>query len=153
MQKVKIDSLQPLLIDVPNYQRFMGRYFLTGLVTKPDSAGQPCWTITLSDGSGDFKIFCNNPKFMEYKFQPNTMVHIEAVLQQKYGSAHYRCKNMLPVTDNQKIGHDLSSLPRSLCPVPAAFDALIFIAGRIETPLLQQFLRHYWRTGFSSNRA
>ena len=69
------------------------------------------------------------------------MVHIEAVLQQKYGSAHYRCKNMLPVTDNQKIGHDLSSLPRSLCPVPAAFDALIFIAGRIETPLLQQFLR------------
>ena len=142
MKNVKIDSLQPLVVDVPNFQRFMGRYYLTGLVTKPDSTGQPCWAITLSDGSGDLKVFCNNSELMACNFQPNTLVHVEAVLQQKHGSAHYRCKNLVPVANTHTIGRDLSALPRSLCPLPIAFDALIFLAGRIENPILRQFLRN-----------
>lgn len=141
MKNVKIDSLQPLLVDVPNYQRFMGRYYLTGLVTKPDSAGQPCWAITLSDGSGDFKVFCNNPRLMEQHFQPNTMVHVEAVLKQTHGSAYYQCKNLMLLSDSNNIGRDLSALPRSLCPIPEAFDILLLLVSRIGNKLLQRFLR------------
>ncbi|MDF2177929.1 HD domain-containing protein [Aliiglaciecola sp. CAU 1673] len=141
MNALPIDSLQPLLVDVPNYHRFMGRYFLTGLVTKADSQGQPCWALNLSDGSGDFKVYCNNPDLMAHRLQPHSMILVEAALRQNQGTAYYRCKNLLPTTDETTLGMDLSVLPRSFCSNPETFDALIVLASRLQHPLLRRFLR------------
>ncbi|WP_278403861.1 HD domain-containing protein [Pseudoalteromonas ruthenica] len=141
MRDLKIDSLQPLLIDVPNYQRFMGHYYLSELVVRTDSCGQTCWVLTLSDGSGDFRVYCNSPDMMATPLQEHTMIHVEAALQQTHGSAYYKCKNLLPNSGNGYMGCDLSVLPRTLCPFPEIYDALIIFVSRLSHPLLQRFIR------------
>ncbi|WP_438863293.1 HD domain-containing protein [Neptunicella sp.] len=141
MRALKIESMQPLLVDVPEYKRFSGRYFLTGLVTKPDQAGNPVTVLTVSDATSDFRVFCTSPVLLDCNLQPNTMVHVEAALYQNMGAAYFRCKDLQPITTCLSLGRDLSALPRSLCPKPVAFDALIIFVSRIQNPLLQQFVQ------------
>ncbi|MGJ8680566.1 HD domain-containing protein [Paraglaciecola sp.] len=141
MKTLQIDSLQPLLADVSNFNRFMGRYFLSSVISRTDSSSRPVRVLTFSDASGDFKVYCNNPSLMETHLLPYSMVHIEASLQQRQGNAYYHCKNLLPCVDEKSIGNDLSALPRSLCPFPEAVDALIVFTSRLHHPAMRQFLR------------
>jgi 3'-5' exoribonuclease len=141
MKHLKIDSIQPLLADVTNFKRFMGRYFLSSVITRTDKSSRPCRILTFSDASGDFTVYCNNPSLMETHLLPHSMVHIEAALQQRQGSAYYHCKNLLPCVDEKSIGNDLSALPRSLCPFPEAVDALIVFTSRLHHSAMRQFLR------------
>ena len=141
MKNFSTDSMQPLLQDAPNFPRFMGRYFVTALKVSSDSKGKPCKVLTLSDASGDLRVFCNAKHLMDVPVVVDQLVHIEAALQQDQGAAYYRCKDLSVSNSDKRVGHDLSVLPRSLCPVEDAFDCLLVMFSRIENPLLNQFVR------------
>jgi 3'-5' exoribonuclease len=141
MKNFSTESMQPLLEDVPNFQRFMGRYFVTALKVSSDSKGKSCKVLTLSDASGDLRVFCNAEHLMDLTIAVNQLIHIEAALQQDHGAAYYRCKDLSLSNSDKRVGHDLSVLPRSLCPVEDAFDCLLVMFSRIKNPLLKQFVR------------
>ena len=63
MKILRTESLQPLLIDVFEFKRFAGRYFLTSVVCRVDSNGKPCKVLTIADASTEMKVFCSNEEF------------------------------------------------------------------------------------------
>jgi len=140
MKILRTESLQPLLIDVFEFKRFAGRYFLTSVVCRVDSNGKPCKVLTIADASTEMKVFCSNEELMQIELRPNSLIHIEAALKQNLGSAYYLCKSLQLLSNNQTQGLDLASLPREKCPKPAVFDAFLVFVGRIQNPLLKRFL-------------
>lgn len=140
MHALNIESRQPLLIDAWNYPRFAGTYYLTGLVTKLDQSGHPVWVLTLSDATGDLRVFCNNDELMTQKLMPNSMVFVEAALNQSRGTAYFKCKGLSPVRNSENFSERLTSLPRSSCFQPTAFDALLVLIARVENKALRQFI-------------
>ena len=141
MKNFSTDSMQPLLKDAPNFPRFMGRYFVTALKVSPDSKGKPCKVLTLSDASGDLRVFCNAKHLIDLPVAVNQLVHVEAALKQDHGAAYYRCKDLAQSFPDKRVGVDLSVLPRTLCPVIDAFDCLLVMFSRLKNPFLQQFVR------------
>jgi len=141
MKTFEIDSIQPLLSDIIEFKRFMGRYYLSNITIKEDSIGQKCWVLTLSDGTGDFNVYCNSQELMSIELKAHSIVHVEAALLQTHGSAYFKCKNLLECNHSHKLGEDLSNLPRSQCPLPKYFDALIVLVSRVQNPYLRSFIR------------
>ncbi|MDM7861912.1 HDIG domain-containing protein [Alteromonas sp. ASW11-36] len=72
--------------------------------------------------------------------RPHQLIHIEASLDQYYGTAYFKCKQLERANSHNNIVVPLSTLPRSLCPKVAAFDDLIMLASEIQTPYLKSFL-------------
>lgn len=140
MKALKTESLQPLLIDALNFKRFMGRYYLVGAYSKPDSNGRNCKVLTIADASTEMRVFCNNEQLMQIELIPDSVIHVEAALMQNCGSAYYLCKNLQRIDGHQIQGLDLACLPRIKCPLPKVFDAFLVFIGRINNPLLKRFL-------------
>lgn len=140
MKALRTESLQPLLIDVFNFKRFAGRYYLTSIVCKVDSNGQPCKVLTIADASTEMKIFCSNEELIQIDLRPDSLIHVEAALKQNMGSAYFLCKNIQQLNKSQSQGLDLACLPRSKCPKPEVFDAFLVFVGRIQNPLIKRFL-------------
>jgi 3'-5' exoribonuclease len=134
------NPVQPLLNAVFNLKRFMGKYFMTGLIAKIDRYNRPFWIIALSDSSADIIVECHNASLIKYKFFGQCSIHIEAVLSVSPEGLKFVCKNLVPLGSKDLLGPDLLSLPRSQCPFPEALDVLIILSNGIKHKGLKTFL-------------
>lgn len=141
MKTLSENSVQPLLTETANLARFMGRYYLDDFMEGVSACGQEYWLITLADASGEVKVYCHSPELMQQAPDVEQWIHVEASLSQPKGIAYFRCKNLLLDVPVERVGPDLSSLPRKACPIDYAFDALFFIVSRIATNDLRVFVR------------
>ena len=141
MKRSTLKNYQPLIAEAFSFKRFAGNYVVTGVIAKTDNLNRHFRLITISDGSGDLTLKCTNFELLGVDLTMFSLVYVEAALSQKSGEAEYYCKNLIPATSCKKLGPDLSVLPRSLCPIPEAFDGLLIMAERVNEPLLREFLR------------
>lgn len=141
MKTLSENSAQPLLTEAANMARFIGRYYLHDFDVGHSSYGQEYWLLTLADASGELRVYCHSPELMQKTPEVGQWIHVEAALSQPKGIAYFRCKNLLLDAPVERVGSDLSSLPRIACPIDYTFDALFFIVNRILNKDLRDFVR------------
>jgi len=138
MNKSIVNNQQPLLCDVYDYKRFKGVYYLTGFVAGIDELKQPFWTVTLSDASGDLRIYCRDQTCIFGTLQPQSLVNVEAGIDNCGKQPYFRCKFIQPSALTVSAPRFLSQLPVALCPRPGALATLIALVDTIEEPLLTE---------------
>lgn len=131
---------QPLLHDAYNHRRFKGCYYLTGFVARIDDVKEPFWVITLSDASGDLRVYCRDQTCIAEGLSPQTLVDVEVSIDYRGIEPYFRCKLIQASTVDLSRPKQISQLPTALCQKPDALQLLLELIDSIAEPLLEEFI-------------
>lgn len=135
-----LDYHQPLLENAYNYSRFKGCYYLTGFVARIDDVKEPFWVITLSDASGELKVYCRDQTCISEGLNPQSLVDVEVRIDCRGTEPYFRCKLIQTSTVDLSKPKQLSQLPAALCQKPHALQLLLELVESISDQLLKEFV-------------
>ena len=124
-----------------NVSRFKGTYYLVGYVARLDNTGEPFWEITLSDASGNLKIYCRDESCIFSELQPQSLVDVEIRAEFMGNQPHFRCKFIQLNTISVDHLKCLFQLPSALCPIIGAVTELVDIVEGIKEACLHVFVK------------
>jgi len=134
-------TTQIKLSEAFNVSRFKGTYYLVGYVARLDKAGDPFWEITLSDASGNLKIYCRDESCIYSELQPQSLVDVEIRAEFIGNQPHFRCKFIQLSTISVDHTKCLYQLPSALCPILGAVTELVEIVEDIREECLRDFVK------------
>ena len=129
-----------LLSRVYGIRRFIGTYFLVGFSARLHPNGFPFWEVVVSDLTDTLTVYCLDESCILGDLQPQSLVHIEASLDQSASAAFYRCKGISPTSANRVTLSSITQLPRALCAVPDALEQLKALIDSIKHQALSAFV-------------
>jgi 3'-5' exoribonuclease len=134
-------TTQIKLSEAFNVSRFKGTYYLVGYVARLDKVGLPFWEITLSDASGNLKIYCRDESCIYSELKPQSLVDVEVRSEFIGNQPHFRCKFIQISTIPLDQTKCLNQLPSALCPIAGAVSELIEVVEDIKEKCLRDFVK------------
>lgn len=140
MQKDYERAIQPKLCDAASYTKISGRYFISNVANIRNTDFKANVLLTLSDATGDYSVYVNYCPNTKHDYIRGELVFLRASLRRFGGTEYHLVDSMVRQERIERIGSDLSILPRALCPTSDAFDCFMELVKRIEFGFLRDFI-------------
>lgn len=133
-------TTQIKLSEAFNVSRFKGTYYLVGYVARLDKAQDLFWEISLSDASGNLKIYCRDKSCIYSALEPESLVDVEVRAEFIGTQPHFRCKFIQLSAVSVASTKCLYQLPSALCPIKGAVTELVKLVENIRDECLRDFV-------------
>lgn len=140
MQKDNERVIQPKLCDAQNYTKISGRYFISNVENIREEGIEANIRLTLSDSTADYSIYVNYCPNSEHDYTPGELVFLKASLRSFKNTRFHLVDSVVRQDRVERLGHDLSIVPRALCPITDAFDCFMEMVNRVEMHYLRNFI-------------